>query len=362
MASIRRAFALFVLLALAACSTSEDLTAPTLEAQFGTAYNDTGLEVAVAPDGSVYTLAVEDADGDYYGVRLLLTRYTQDGGWVWSRNAYDYASECYMDPESRGLSVDAKGFIYVSFVHASCEEEYHSLLKYNSAGAVLRNTLLNYGVWDADAAVDAGGNLYFTDNPNGILYKSLYDGSFLWERRTNVGTILDVKTAANGYVYVSGTAGVSRYSSSGALTWTKPGAANDIATSGTGVYLRSVNAIRKLDASGRQLWGQTPSGLSGLVVGDLAADAIGNVYLTGKYGPSSNRNVFTRKLSSGGSAVFTKTFGTPAYDDARGVATATGSSIYITGATQGSLAHPNMGDNDGYVRKLSSSGNAVWTR
>ncbi len=96
----------------------------------------------------------------------------------------------------------------------------------------------------------------------------------------------------------------------------------------------------------------------------MAADTYGNVYLTGKYNASSsNRDVFTRKLKSSGSTVFTKTFGTSAYDDARGIATVSGSEIYLTGATQGSLVPPYRGGgNDGYVRKLSSSGNPVWTR
>ena len=79
---------------------------------------------------------------------------------------------------------------------------------------------------------------------------------------------------------------------------------------------------------------------------------------------STNRNVFARKLSaSSGATVFSKTFGISAYDDARGVATLNGSEIYITGATQGALAHSfEDGENDGYVAKLSGSGNPVWKR
>ena len=76
--------------------------------------------------------------------------------------------------------------------------------------------------------------------------------------------------------------------------------------------------------------------------------------------------VFTRKLAaSSGATSFSKTFGTSAYDDARGVATLNGSEVFITGATQGPLAPPYEGrpnSNDGYVRKLSSTGNPVWTR
>lgn len=112
------------------------------------------------------------------------------------------------------------------------------------------------------------------------------------------------------------------------------------------------------------LWSKTQSGLSGLVIGDMTADAKGNLYLTGKYSASkTNRNIVTRKLDSKGKVLWTKTFGTSAYDDARGIATVNGSGIYITGATQGALAYSYKGgDNDGYIAKLSSSGNPVWKR
>lgn len=148
------------------------------------------------------------------------------------------------------------------------------------------------------------------------------------------------------------------------MRWAKAGAATDIAVSGTSnVYVRNLTTVRKLDADGKQVWSKAQSGLSGMVVGDMTTDSSANVYLTGKYNASSsNRDVFTRKLNSGGTTVLTKTFGTTAYDDARGVATLSGSEIYVTGATQGSLAHPYRGgESDGYVRKLSS-GTTVWTR
>lgn len=60
--------------------------------------------------------------------------------------------------------------------------------------------------------------------------------------------------------------------------------------------------------------------------------------------------------------MWTKIYGTSAYDDALGIATITGSEIYTTGETQGSLAHTNIGGRDGYLRKFSSSGGTVWTR
>lgn len=97
----------------------------------------------------------------------------------------------------------------------------------------------------------------------------------------------------------------------------------------------------------------------------MTGDANGNLYVSGKYRASTgNMSAFARKLNSSGSILWTKTYGTPEYDDARGIASL-GGAVYVTGETQGPLAHPNRGGpeaRDGYLRKLSSSGSAIWTR
>ena len=80
-----------------------------------------------------------------------------------------------------------------------------------------------------------------------------------------------------------------------------------------------------------------------MVAAGMTTDVKANLYLAGKYSSSSRgRDVFTRKLSSSGSTVLTKT-GTTAYDDANGIATLNGSEIYLTGATQGALVPPYRG-------------------
>ncbi len=100
-----------------------------------------------------------------------------------------------------------------------------------------------------------------------------------------------------------------------------------------------------------------------MVFQDVTGNGSGNVYLSGKYSADGgNFDTMTRKLNSSGTVLFTKTYGTPAYDDARGIATISGSEVYVTGETQGSLAHTNRGGQDGYLRKLNASGNPIWTR
>jgi hypothetical protein len=192
-----------------------------------------------------------------------------------------------------------------------------------------------------------------------------------WQRSSTVGTPFAVTVSGSGSVYVAGAAGVARYGNNGGLIWSKTANnsrgvladAGDILVSGSYIYTRSGRDIRKYDSSGKQLWFKTQGGFSTLVLQGMDGDGDGNVYLSGKYQVSGpNWNAVVRKLNSSGASLWTKTYGTPAYDDAKGIATIAGSEIYTTGLTKGSLAHTNIGGEDGYLRRLNSSGKPLWTR
>ncbi len=360
---------------------------PTLEAQFGTSNNDYGTDVSFFSSGRIFGLAREQSIDDYYyydeyydeyfyssSDNIYLNRYDASGRLVWSKYV---AGGWYDDYHNDGavatpinVQSDKNGVSYV-FVAEEDDiwaDEYENVVyKYDLSGNLIRTIYLDYlESQGASGAVDSVGNIYFanTDGSAGYVSKYTTAGTFVWKRALSVGVTTDISVASSGNIFVTGTTGVSRLTSSGSVAWTKVGAGDKIIASGTNVYVKNKASVRKLDVNGRQLWSKAQSGLSGMVVADMTADASGNVYLTGKYNASStNRNIFTRKLNSSGTVVFTKTFGTSAYDDARGVATINGSEIYITGSTQGSLAHAYRGgENDGYISKLSSSGSTVWTR
>ena len=224
-----------------------------------------------------------------------------------------------------------------------------------------------------DIAVDSAGNLYVakvvSDSASSVrrnvIAKYSASGNLVWQVFSTVGTPLSISVSSNGNVYVGGSTGVARYTNAaGSQSWKISGDTRDIAAVGTNtVYARNLTTVRKLDATGKQLWSKAQTGLSGLVIGDMTTDSSANVYITGKYGPSSNRDVFVRKLSaSSGTTAYSKVFATSAYDDGRGIATLSGSEVYVTGETQGSLAHANYGGSDGYLRKMDANGNRVWTR
>lgn len=391
-------------LLISACSTPADLAAPALTPQFGTTDEDVGVDVVISPTGQVYALA-DQARVDMYDdnslEKVVLRRYDNNGTLAWAREFASY--ECssgldYCDTDNiraRAVATDARGNSYAlvsrTSVALDCAGVTSTFVyKHDASGRAVGARIdlgkngesfgNNSGPAFRDAfgmAVDGDGNLYvarqradfygdFCEAVRAdVVEKYTPTGTLVWRRGSAVGTPQAVAVATSGSVFVTGTTGVAKYTNSGSLSWTKSGAAQDLVVVGTTtVYARNRTTVRKLDNSGRQLWSKPQSGLSGMVVGDMRADANGNVYLAGKYSASSsNRNIFTRKLNSSGKVLWTKTFGTSAYDDARGVATVTGSGIYITGATQGPLAHPYKGgENDGYVAKLGSTGSLLWKR
>ena len=405
MTPVRRICALSALaltLVLGACSTPDDLAAPTLEPQFGTADNDFGVDVAYPASGRAYVLS--EREGyiyDEYGYSegslddVILSRYDSSGQLIWSRTVAsagcsyddDYCDD--MGVKAHALAADSRGYSYAlvtyGYTSGDCSvQNSHYVEKYDASGSFVQDVYVGtsggelgagFNATPTDLAVDGNANLYVV-RQQGMFVDGCYEGStnviakysatgtLQWQRVSTVGTLYSISLSSSGFVYVGGSKGVAKYSSSGDLRWTKTGAADEIAVSGTSsIYARYRTTVRKLNADGKQLWGKTQSGLSGMVVGGMTTDANANLYLTGKYSASGrSRDVFTRKLNSSGSTLFTKTFGTTAYDDANGIATLNGSEIYLTGATQGALVPPYRGGNDGYIRKLNSSGNPVWTR
>jgi len=263
--------------------------------------------------------------------------------------------------------------------HAS-EHYYGVVTKLNTAGTILwSKSVENVN----SIAVDASGNFYVAGNNDTgysgceeyidnnppyaqIVSKYNSSGTRQWTRSLTVGTPTDVTVSSSGSIYVVGTTGFSRYSSAGVHTWTKPGNFEEVAISGSNLYTRYRKDIRKYDGNGKQLWLKSQSGLNTMVFQHMDGDGSGNVYLSGKYDADSssnlNMNAMVRKLNSSGSVLWTKTYGTSAYDDARGVATYDGSEIYTTGETQGVLSSANNSGSGGYLRKFSSSGGTVWTR
>ncbi len=97
-------------------------------------------------------------------------------------------------------------------------------------------------------------------------------------------------------------------------------------------------------------------------------DKYGNIYVAGKTkGSMDGQNLgendgYIIKIDSLSNTIWTKQFGTPQNDDVQWSAIDEKGCVYITGITPGSMEGKNKGKEDIFVVKYSPDGNKVWTR
>ena len=98
------------------------------------------------------------------------------------------------------------------------------------------------------------------------------------------------------------------------------------------------------------------------------ADKFGNIYVAGKTkGSMDGQNLgendgYIIKIDSLSNTIWTKQFGTPQNDDVQWSAIDEKGCVYITGITPGSMEGKNKGKEDIFIVKYSPDGNKVWTR
>jgi hypothetical protein len=126
--------------------------------------------------------------------------------------------------------------------------------------------------------------------------------------------------------------------------------------------------IHKMDIAGNSLWANQ-FGTAGYNVGDdIVADESG-AYVSGRVqgtlpGQTSagGYDAFVSKVDPAGNEVWTRQYGTSGFDSARKIAI-DASGVYVTGGTDGALpGQTNSGSRDVYVRKYDLEGNELWTR
>ena len=105
----------------------------------------------------------------------------------------------------------------------------------------------------------------------------------------------------------------------------------------------------------------------------LSVDASGNLYLAGEFGcqqpptGAGEYNAFVQKLTSGGSQLWLREFGTGdqgnARDEATSIALDASGAVYVVGYVGGALpGQTSQGDADAFIRKYDSQGTELWTR
>ncbi len=277
---------------------------------------------------------------------------------------------------------------------------------------------------EALATAARDGNIYVVGSTGGIfagegsvgatdafLRKHDASGNVLWTRQFGTA-FADVATAVSvdsTGIYVAGYADgvfpgqsspggrdafVRKYDADGNVIWTRQFGtfstdfASAILADSTGVYVAgfaySLTAalpgqtssgglfdafLRKYSSDGVEIWTRQFGSNGDDAAAGIGVDSTG-VYVVGEVGGAlpgqtsagGHRDAFVRKYDGGGTEVWTRQFGTTAYDSVTTIAVdSTG--VYLAGLTDGILpGQTSAGSRDAFARKYDADGNIVWTR
>ncbi|MGZ6034409.1 MAG: SBBP repeat-containing protein, partial [Myxococcaceae bacterium] len=277
--------------------------------------------------------------------------------------------------EARAVRVDAQRNVFVvGYTNGGLDGNTLTgtsdlfAVKYQPSGARLWTRQLGAAgtyTYGLASAVDGTGNLYVagecagaldgnTSNGSSDIILVKYDpaGTKLWTHQ--YGTAADdhvggVAIDAAGNVYVSGW-------SQGSFGGVQTAGAEDI-------------VLLKLDADGNVQWVRETGSTKTDEPTSVAVDGEGNVlvagYTTGVLdgpGNAGTFDLFVAKFDPAGTYLWARQLGTPGIDVATAVAADASGNVYVTGYTYGSLdGHPNQGSIDGFVLKYDASGAKQWS-
>ncbi|HWR72919.1 MAG TPA: SBBP repeat-containing protein, partial [Nitrospirota bacterium] len=130
------------------------------------------------------------------------------------------------------------------------------------------------------------------------------------------------------------------------------------------------------DASGARQWTRQLGSEYEDTACDIAVDGSGDIYVTGSTyggldgysnsdpcGPGRTSDLFVMKLSADGTRQWTRQFGSPGRDWAKGITTDRDGRLYVTGFTFDSInGSTNTGGTDLFVAAYDDDGNLLWLR
>ena len=126
--------------------------------------------------------------------------------------------------------------------------------------------------------------------------------------------------------------------------------------------------VAKYNAAGRALWKRQLGTAENDAASGVATDAAGTVYLTGATLGSlgghyqGNFDAWMAKYNAAGHALWKRQFGTKTVEASLRVATDAAGNVYLSGMTSGSLGGANNGLFDAWVAKYDAAGRKLWTR
>lgn len=330
--------------------------------QFGTSTYDDAPSIAVDTTGSSLYV-VGTTDGTFAGQTnsgdfdIYLRKYDSNGNEVWTKQfgTSDYDEPTGVIADSSGIYIS--GYTYGIFTgETNYGDADYFIRKYDNLGNHIWTR--QYGSTLFDYAT--GISIY----SNNIYISGYTDGTFPGETSQGGGDLF-----------------VAKYDTNGARLWLKQFGttaifeeSTGISSSTTGIYIggytggaftgqtnlgRGDAYVAKYDTDGNQQWVREFGTSSQDLAFGISDDSTG-VYITGfTQGILSGQtsfgegDVFLRKYDFDGNEVWTRQFGTPAFDRSWEVfASPTG--IYLSGDTNGTFpGQSSSGGSDAFVAKLT---------
>jgi hypothetical protein len=137
--------------------------------------------------------------------------------------------------------------------------------------------------------------------------------------------------------------------------------------------------VQKVDPNGGVLWAKRMGGAGSDMASGIAVDADGSSYVTGSFmdtatfGPhallaAGGQDAFVEKLDAGGDVLWAQSRGRSSHDWGNDVATDASGGVYVTGRFAGTVAFGDYhlvssgNSGDGWVEKLGADGYVLWAR
>jgi hypothetical protein len=380
---------------------SQDMPFDWTKQAGGTNFEE-GNRIATDGSGNIYVI------GNFWGTAtfgsttftssgfddIFIAKLDASGNFLWAKQAGGFDSD-----EGLGITVDGSGNVFVTgyfyttatFGSTTLTSVGHSavfIAKLNASGNFLwakqgGGSGQNFGY---DIALDGSGNIYvigdfsntatfgsttFTSTGGMDLFiaKLNASGNFVWAKQAG---------GLDGLDYVHGHAiavdGSGKIFLTGHFTGTAMYGSTTLNSNPDGYGDSSIDIfIAKLDASGNFLWAKQAGGSDDDLVGGIAVDGSGNVFVTGYFWSAStfgtttltssgSGDIYIVKLDASGNFLWAKQAGGTSGDDGRGIAVDGSGNSFVTGyfngtATFGSTILTSVGSSAVFIAKLNASGN-----
>ena len=330
--------------------------------QFGTVGQDRASAVALNASGVYVAGATEgELPGQHSAgaVDAFVIRLDSNGSVVWARQFGTPGID-----EVLAIAVDETG-VYVGgdtqgALSATAPAGAHAFIrKYDLDGAEMWTREFGSGRREEVLALAAGAGAVYAAGDTTVTMPP-FDDAFV------------VAIGADGTIrggHEFGTAAVDHASAIAVnASGVYVGGATQGALPGQSSAGDSDSFLRKYGLDGSESWTRQMGTPESDEILSVALDASG-IYVTGTTGGATPGqtaagagDVFVSKFDVSGQVLWTRQFGTSAYDDALGIGV-TVQGVYVAGNTKGALpGQVSAGDSDLFVRKFDARGNASWTR